>query len=56
MTAFEEVCLLSCEKWVDSFPMEIPKHNFSKKHNEKNGRAFPTGAKREYAQAVQEND
>lgn len=35
MTAFEEVCLLSCEKWVDSFPMEIPKHNFSKKHNEK---------------------
>ena len=35
MTAFEEVCLLSCEKWVDSFPAEIPNHNFSNKHNEK---------------------
>lgn len=40
MTAFEEVCLLSCENWVDSFPAEIPKHNFSKKHTEKMKKIF----------------
>lgn len=40
MTAFEEVCLLSCENWIDSFPAEIPKHNFSKKHNEKMAELF----------------
>lgn len=35
MSNFQNVCLLSCEKWVDSFPDEIPKHEFSQKHNEK---------------------
>lgn len=35
MSNLREVCLLSCEKWVDSFPCDIPKHEFSKKHNEK---------------------
>ncbi len=35
MSNLEEVCLLSCESWVDSFPNDIPKHKFSKKHNEK---------------------
>ena len=35
MSNFEEVCLLSCEKWVDSFPDEIPIHKFSKNHKEK---------------------
>ena len=35
MSNFEEVCLLSCEKWVASFPEEVPKHKFSKKHNQK---------------------
>lgn len=35
MSNFQDVCLLSCEKWVDSFPDEIPKHEFSQKHNEK---------------------
>lgn len=34
MTAFEETCLLSCEQWVDSFPSDIPKHKFSKHHND----------------------
>lgn len=34
MSAFEEAVWLSCEKWVDSFPMDIPKHHFSEKHNE----------------------
>lgn len=38
MSNLEEVCLLSCESWVDSFPNDIPKHKFSKKHNEKNER------------------
>lgn len=33
MTVFEETCLLSCEQWVDSFPSDIPKHKFSKQHN-----------------------
>ena len=32
MSNFEEICLLSCEKWVDSFPDDIPKHKFSEKH------------------------
>lgn len=35
MSNFEEVCLLSCENWIDSFPAEIPKHKFGKKHTEK---------------------
>lgn len=35
MSNFQEVCLLSCESWVDSFPDDIPKHKFSKKHKEK---------------------
>ena len=35
MSNLREVCLLSCEKWVDSFPCDIPKHEFSKEHNEK---------------------
>lgn len=33
MSTFEEACLLSCEQWVDSFPDDVPNHNFSKKHN-----------------------
>lgn len=35
MTVFEEACILSCEQWVDSFESDIPKHNFSKQHNQK---------------------
>lgn len=35
MNNFEDVCLLSCENWIDSFPDEIPQHKFSKKHNDK---------------------
>lgn len=35
MSNFEEVCLLSCENWVNSFPEKIPEHKFSKKHNQK---------------------
>lgn len=35
MNNFEDVCLLSCENWVDSFPDEIPQHKFSKKYNDK---------------------
>lgn len=42
MSNFEEVCLLSCEKWVDSFPAEIPKHKFSKKHKGKMKELFQT--------------
>ena len=33
MSTFEEVCLLSCEQWVDSFPDDIPNHRFSEQHN-----------------------
>lgn len=33
MTAFEKVCALSCEQWVDSLPTDIPKHKFTEKHN-----------------------
>lgn len=32
MSIFEEVCNLSCEKWVDSFSGDIPAHEFSKRH------------------------
>lgn len=32
MSKFEEICRLSCEKWVDSLPDDIPKHQFSEKH------------------------
>jgi len=32
MTVLEEACLLSCERWVDSFPLDVPEHQFSKKH------------------------
>ena len=35
MSKFEEVCLLSCEKWIDSFPEDIPKHEFSEKHKKR---------------------
>lgn len=34
MTMLEEACLYSCEQWVDSFPLEVPEHKFSKKHNQ----------------------
>ena len=33
MSTFEEVCLLSCEQWVDSFPDDILNHHFSEQHN-----------------------
>lgn len=33
MSVFEEALWLSSEDWVDSFPTNIPKHKFSKKHN-----------------------
>lgn len=42
MGNFEEACALSCEKWIDSFPAEIPKHKFSKKHTEKIEEIFKT--------------
>lgn len=29
MHKFEEVCRLSCEQWVDSFPAKPPRHTFS---------------------------
>ncbi|MCI6254178.1 DUF4367 domain-containing protein [Eubacterium coprostanoligenes] len=45
MSNFEEVCLLSCESWVDSFPDEIQKHKFSKKHTEKMKEIFQTDTK-----------
>lgn len=45
MSNFEEVCLLSCENWIDSFPAEIPKHKFSKKHTEKMKEIFQTEPK-----------
>lgn len=45
MSNFEEVCLLSCESWIDSFPAEIPKHKFSKKHTEKMKEIFQTEPK-----------
>lgn len=32
MSIFEEICNLSCEKWVDSFSGDIPVHKFSKRH------------------------
>ncbi len=35
MSKFEEVCSLSCDLWVSSFPEKIPEHIFSKEHNEK---------------------
>ena len=33
MSEFEKALWLSSEKWIDSFPTDLPKHNFSKKHN-----------------------
>lgn len=45
MSNFEEVCLLSCESWVNSFPAEIPKHKFGKKHTEKMKEIFQTEPK-----------
>lgn len=45
MSNFEEVCLLSCESWVDSFPDEIQKHKFSKKYTEKMKEIFQTETK-----------
>lgn len=35
MNNLETACLLSCERWVDTFEKEIPEHTFSKEHNEK---------------------
>ncbi len=35
MNNLENACLLSCERWVDTFEKEIPEHTFSKEHNEK---------------------
>ncbi len=35
MSKFEEVCSLSCDLWVSSFPEETPEHIFSKEHNAK---------------------
>lgn len=43
MSNFQEVCLLSCENWVDSFPDDIPTHKFSKKHEEKMKKVFEPG-------------
>lgn len=45
MSTFQEICLLSCEKWVDSFPEKIPKHKFSKNHNQKMKELFSGGVK-----------
>lgn len=45
MSNFQEVCLLSCENWVDSFPDDIPKHKFSKKHEEKMKELFEPDTK-----------
>lgn len=45
MSNFEKACLLSCENWVDSFPAEIPKHKFSKKHIEKIKEIYKTESK-----------
>ena len=33
MSEFEEALWLSAENWADSFPLDLPKHKFSKKHN-----------------------
>ena len=33
MLQFEEALWLSAENWADSFPTDLPKHKFSKKHN-----------------------
>ena len=33
MSEFEEALWLSAENWADSFPTDLPKHKFSKKHN-----------------------
>lgn len=35
MSNLETACLLSCERWADTFEKEIPEHTFSKEHNEK---------------------
>lgn len=45
MRKFDEVCLISCENWVDLFPSEIPKHKFSEKHNEKMEEILRAGSK-----------
>ncbi len=49
MSKFEEVCLLSCEKWIDSFPEDIPKHDFGEKHKKRMEQLLayqPKGSKR----------
>ena len=33
MAVLAEACLISCERWVDSFPAEIPVHTFSEAFN-----------------------
>lgn len=35
MNNLEAACRLSCENWIDSFPEDIPEHEFSRKHIEK---------------------
>ena len=35
MNNLETACLLSCERWADTFEKEIPEHTFSDEHNEK---------------------
>lgn len=45
MSNFQETCLLSCEKWVDSFPDDMPKHKFSKNHKKKIKEIFETDTK-----------
>lgn len=45
MSNFEDACLLSWEKWTDSFPDDIPMHNFSEKHTKKMNKLFETAEK-----------
>lgn len=33
MSAFEEALRISGEEWIASFPSDLPKHKFSRKHN-----------------------
>lgn len=35
MNNLEAACRLSCENWIDSFPEDIPEHEFSREHIEK---------------------
>ena len=33
MSVFEDALWLSGDKWIESFPADLPKHKFSRKHN-----------------------